>query len=212
MSDWDDDADADSWESYFAGGESFEPEDEGEVDERSEEAVFADAVSSHGPDDLDLGEAERVEDPPPESDQTNETLEYAATRLESAGHATTNKLREIERELNVLNLGLEVWLTAPTVQLARSVHEEPDGTSVWRVAELGYGPTDAGRGLLARVICWTERGVFGAGPVTTVGQASLLRCSRRLQGRALQLIVPLRAALRDAAVREADRIGRDLEP
>lgn len=210
MSDWDDDADADSWESYFAGGESFDQEDEGEVDERSAEAVFADVVSSDEPDDDDLGEAERVADPPPESNQTNETLEDAATRLESVGRATTNKLQEAEHEFNSLNLGLEVWLTGTAAALARSVRKEPDESTTWRVAQLGYGPIDAGWGLLVRVLSSSDT-LRLAGPVTPVRRGPLLRCSRRIQARALRLVPILRAALRDSAAKEADRIERDLD-
>ena len=136
MSDWNDDFDAKSWESHFAGAELHEQQDEGESDEDS----YLDGVSSHEPSDDDLGEAELVEEPPLDSDQADGTMEYVATRLESVGRATTQRLRGIEHEFNSLNLGLEVWLPDRTAELARSVREEPDGTNTQRVAQLGYGP------------------------------------------------------------------------
>lgn len=154
-------------------------------------------------------------------------LEPLAKRLNAATNDLNASLQNIQDRLNVLAIGVEVWLDAslhesPYRQVLND-HDEPTREREFTADELGYGRLGNGWALLVRERRYVHAGPGGYGGRTLSEfddgnqETPLLRASKKLRLAAVPLIPRLVDALKAeaekqlAAIEEAKKIADSLK-
>jgi hypothetical protein len=151
-----------------------------------------------------------------------------APRINEASNNLNTHLESIERRLNDLNLGVEAWISYPTLTSSRVVTSDAERpTTVNRQLEsdeLGYGRHGNTWALLVRTICYTQTRDPRSGEWEYVDDAQeevqrtpLLRSRRHLRVAAVDVLPKLIDEIKQQAnavieaVERARQIAASLE-
>jgi hypothetical protein len=140
-------------------------------------------------------------------------LEPLSKRINAASDELTKALDSIQRRVNELGLGVEIWLEDPRQELRREIIETSDVESrrVMRLTELGYGRMGDGWGLLVRTRDYRQElsgsdWEYKDGDATIIDIKPLLKAARGIRVRAVRQIPELIEQLRATAAEIIDSI------